>query len=158
MRLTTLDPHAISRQLYICGGLCCLGSTRYVINKINVERQVNINHTFNHSSIDHLYKFKSFNDVKHNINVPVPSLSYLNPSFFHLNVLINLIFISICCRFIMLSANLLTCILSFIVNSVKVCFIPSSAVIFSDSYKHLKCIWIEFWAIVYCIWTTKRIE
>jgi hypothetical protein len=22
MRLTTLDPHTISRQLYICGGLC----------------------------------------------------------------------------------------------------------------------------------------
>jgi hypothetical protein len=28
MRLTTLDPQAISRQLYICGGLC--GPTLYV--------------------------------------------------------------------------------------------------------------------------------
>ena len=75
----------------------------------------------------------SFNNVKGNINVPVPSWSFLNPFFFYLTVLINILFISICFRCIILSANLLTCLLSFIVDYVKLIFIPSQAVIFSDS-------------------------
>jgi hypothetical protein len=70
------------------------GSTKYMIKKrIIVKRQVNINHLFDYSSIDNLYKFKSINNVNGNINVPVPSLSYLNPSFFYMNVLINILFI-----------------------------------------------------------------
>jgi hypothetical protein len=101
--------------------------------RIIVKRPVNINQLFEYSSIDHLYKFKYINNVKGNVNVPVPSRSFLNPFFFYLTVLINILFISICFRCIILSANLLTCLLSFIVDYVKLIFIPSEAVIFSDS-------------------------
>ncbi len=53
----------------------------------------------------------------------------------------------ICFRFIISSANLLTCLSSFIVDYAKIIFIPSRAVIFSDShsvFKHLRCMWINF--------------
>jgi hypothetical protein len=92
-------------------------------------------------------KFKSYYNVTENVNMPVPSHSYLHPSFFYLNVLINLIVISRCFGFVMLLPNLLTYTLPFIVYVVKVLLIPSSFKIISDFSSVLKpfsCIWVNF--------------